>query len=148
LNPSDTAPVTIAMAGYRQPAARLYQNGPWHGGCTIPDGIQGDAVMGQHLNDDDLTDDSPGEALERSSHPDAEVTLFLRIETASGPRTIISSGMPLSAASAIAEALTEAGHYAHYVDQLPQLSLRDHVARRKYERIVGQPSPLTTRKAS
>lgn len=81
------------------------------------------------------------EALERSSHPDAEVTLFLRIETSSGPRTIISSGMPLSAASAIAEALTEAGHYAHYVDQRPQLSLRDHVARRRCGQAFVLPLP-------
>jgi hypothetical protein len=79
------------------------------------------------------------EALVRSSHPDTDVTLFLRIETASGPRTIISSGMPLSAASAIAEALTEAGHYAEYVDQRSQLSMRDHVARKKYEQHFGKP---------
>lgn len=79
------------------------------------------------------------EALERSSHPDTDVTLFLRIETTSGPRTVISSGMPLSAASAIAEALSEAGHYAEYVDQRPQLSLRDRVARKKYEQAFAQP---------
>ncbi|HEY2836156.1 MAG TPA: hypothetical protein VGI89_06260 [Rhizomicrobium sp.] len=100
--------------------------------------------MGQFFKDEDLA----GEMLERSSHPDADVTLFLRIETASGPRTIVSSGMPLSAASAIADALTEAGHYAEYVDQRPQLSMRDRVAQKRYERIIGQPSPLTTRKAS
>src|SRR5262249_28421078 len=116
-------------------AAGPYQKIRWHVRCTIPDGTCTDAVMGQHLNDSDLT----GQALERSSHPDADVTLFLRIETSSGPRTIISSGMPLSAASAIAEALTEAGHYAHYVDQRPQLSMRDHVARKKYEQAFGKP---------
>ena len=86
--------------------------------------------MGQHLEDEEGT-------LERSSHPDTDVTLFLRVETGSGPRTIVASGLPLSAASAIAEALTEAGHYAEYVDQRPQTPMRDRVARRKYEKVFG-----------
>lgn len=94
--------------------------------------------MGQLLNDEHLD----GLALERSSHPDTEVTLFLRIETGSGPRTIVTSGLALSAASAIADALTEAGHYAEYVDQRPQLSMHDRVMRKKYERLASQASPL------
>ena len=92
----------------------------------------------EHLLDDDLDDT----ALARSSHPDTEVTLFLRIETGSGPRTIVTSGLALSAASAIAEALTEAGHYAEYVDQRPQLSMHDRVMQKKYERMVAQTTPL------
>jgi hypothetical protein len=80
--------------------------------------------MGQLLEDENM-------ARERSSHPDTDVTLFLRIETVAGPRTIVASGLPLSAASAIAEALSEAGHYAEYVDQRPQLSLRDRVAQKQ-----------------
>jgi len=80
--------------------------------------------------------------LDRASHPDTEVTLFLRIETVAGPRTIVASGMALSAASEIAEALTEAGHYAEYVDQRPQIAMRDRVARRRYEMSFGAPSPL------
>ena len=95
--------------------------------------------MGQLLEDENM-------ARERSSHPDTDVTLFLRIETGAGPRTIISSGMPLSAASAIAEALSEAGHYAEYVDQRPQLSMRDRVAQKKYEQAFGR--PLAALKAS
>lgn len=86
--------------------------------------------MGQRFNDEEGT-------LERSSHPDTDVTLFLRVETSSGPRTIIASGLPLSAASAIADALTEAGHYAEYVDQRPQTPMSERVARKKYEKMFG-----------
>ena len=89
-----------------------------------------------------LKDEHDDDALERSSHPDTGVTLFLRIETVAGPRTIVTSGLALSAASAIAEALTEAGHYAEYVDQRPQLPMHERVAQKKYERAFGQPSPL------
>ena len=89
-----------------------------------------------------------GQIVERSSHPDTEVTLFLRIETEAGPRTIITSGLALSAASAIADALTEAGHYAEYVDQRPQVAMRERVARKRYEDAFGLPSPLAPRKAS
>lgn len=88
--------------------------------------------MGQLLKDEDM-------ARERSSHPETDVTLFLRIETVAGPRTIVTSGLALSAASAIAEALSEAGHYAEYVDQRPQLSMRDRVAQRKYEQEFAPP---------
>ena len=99
--------------------------------------------MGQLLEDQILKTVT----VERSSHPDTDVTLFLRIETVAGPRTIVASGLPLSAASAIAEALTEAGHYAEYVDQRPQLSMRDHVARKKYEQAFGKPlAALGTRR--
>ena len=90
--------------------------------------------MGQHLDHETPLGDGP---LERSTHPDTEVTLFLRIETEAGPRTIITSGLPLSAASAIADALTEAGHYAEYVDQRPQIALRERMARKKYEHAFG-----------
>ena len=93
--------------------------------------------MGQFVNHEEDDD-----ALERSSHPNTDVTLFLRIETGAGPRTIITSSLPLSAASAIAEALTEAGHYAEYVEQRPQLPMRERVARKRYEDAVGEPSPL------
>ena len=75
----------------------------------------------------------------RSSHPDTGVTLFLRIETGSGPRTIIASGLPLSAASEIAEALTEAGHYAEYVDQRPQQPMHERVAQKRYELAFAKP---------
>ena len=87
--------------------------------------------MGQHFKDEKT-------GLERSSHPDTDVTLFLRIETGGGPRTIIASGLPLSAASQIAEALSEAGHYAEYVDLRPQQPMRERVAQRKYEQAFGQ----------
>jgi hypothetical protein len=93
--------------------------------------------MGQLLKDEDMP-------RERSSHPDTDVTLFLRIETGAGPRTIVTSGLALSAASAIAEALSDAGHYAEYVDQRPQLSMRDRVAQKKYEQAFGKPSPLVS----
>jgi hypothetical protein len=78
-------------------------------------------------------DEDQALALERRTQPDARMTLFLRIETIRGPRTIIASGLPLSAASEIAEALTEAGHYAEFVDQRPQVTMADRVARLKYD---------------
>jgi hypothetical protein len=80
--------------------------------------------------------------MERNSHPDTGVTLFLRIETVAGPRTIVASGLPLSAASAIAEALTEAGHYAEYVEQRPQIAVREWVALRQQELAPPQATPL------
>ena len=86
--------------------------------------------MGQPLKDEKRV-------FERSTHPDTDVTLFLRIETSGGPRTIVASGLPLSAASQIAEALNEAGHYAEYVDLRPQTPMIDRVARRKYEQAFG-----------
>ena len=85
--------------------------------------------------------------LERNSHPDTGVTLFLRIETVSGPRTIVASGLPLSAASAIAEALTEAGHYAEYVEQRPQIAIREWVALRQQEQALPQVAPLAALRA-
>jgi hypothetical protein len=55
--------------------------------------------------------------LERSTVPDAPMSLFMRIQTADGPRTMIASGVTVAAASQISEALAQAGHYAEFVDQ-------------------------------
>jgi hypothetical protein len=55
--------------------------------------------------------------LERSTVPDAPMSLFMRIQTADGPRTMIASGVTVAAASQISEALALAGHYAEFVDQ-------------------------------
>ena len=70
---------------------------------------------------------------ERSTFRDAPMTLFLRIETERGPRTVIASGLSLEAASDIADAITEAGHYAEFVDECPHESLADLLSRRKFE---------------
>ena len=86
--------------------------------------------------------------LERSTAPDAPMSLFMRIQTVDGPRTAVASGVTLAAASQIAEALAQAGHYAEFVDQcagkdtvpervrrkrleqLPKLHMLDRSARR------------------
>ena len=55
--------------------------------------------------------------LERSTVPDAPMSLFMRIQTVDGPRTVVASGVTVAAASQISEALAQAGHYAEFVDQ-------------------------------
>jgi hypothetical protein len=86
--------------------------------------------------------------LERSTVPGAPMSLFMRIQTADGPRTVIASGVTVAAASQISEVLAMAGHYAEFVDQcvtrdtvpervrrerlekLPKLHMLDRTARR------------------
>ncbi|HKD46463.1 MAG TPA: hypothetical protein VKB67_02135 [Rhizomicrobium sp.] len=58
-----------------------------------------------------------GPLLERSTAPDAPMTLFVRIQTRSGPHTIVASGITLAAASQISEAMELAGHHAEFVNQ-------------------------------
>src|SRR5579871_6864193 len=96
--PGPGAGVTALTRGERRPAT--CQSLAWHGGCKFCLVGKRHTAMGQYLKDEET-------GLERSSHPDTDVTLFLRIETGGGPRTIIASGLPLSAASEIAEALSE-----------------------------------------
>ncbi|HUO01701.1 MAG TPA: hypothetical protein VMU31_02905 [Rhizomicrobium sp.] len=86
--------------------------------------------------------------LERSTVPDAPMSLFMRIQTVDGPRTVVASGVTVAAASLISEALAQAGHYAEFVDQcatkdtvpervrrnrlenLPKVHMLDRTARR------------------
>ena len=79
---------------------------------------------------------------ERSTFPGAPMTLFLRIETERGPRTVIASGLSLEAASDIADAIAEAGHYAEFVDECPHESLADLLSRKKYEADFEAAQPL------
>jgi len=55
--------------------------------------------------------------VERSTAPDAPMTLFVRIQTRNGPHTIVASGITLAAASQISEAMELAGHHAEFVNQ-------------------------------
>jgi hypothetical protein len=66
----------------------------------------------------------------RSTSPDARMNLLLRFETASGPRTIVAPGISLAMASEIAQAMSEAGHFADFVDHLPSMSVKGHLERR------------------
>jgi hypothetical protein len=70
---------------------------------------------------------APAQELERSTSPCAPMSLILRFETEAGPRTVIASGIPLAHASDIAWEMEKAGHYAQFVDQLPNLSIGERV---------------------
>lgn len=74
--------------------------------------------------------------LERSTQPDALMSLFMRVQTIDGPRTVIASNVTVAAASRISEALALAGHYAEFVDQCSRReSIPELVVRRKRERL-------------
>lgn len=72
--------------------------------------------------------------LERSTQPEARMTLFLRIQTERGPRTLISSGVPLAVASEIVQEITAAGHFAAFVDECPQIPVAERLNRRGHKR--------------
>jgi hypothetical protein len=72
--------------------------------------------------------------LERRSQPEALMTLFLRIQTERGPRTVISSGVTLEVASEIAQEMAAAGHFAAFVDQFPQFPMAERLSGRKYKK--------------
>jgi hypothetical protein len=69
----------------------------------------------------------------RSTAPDARMNLLLRFETANGPRTIVAPGISLATASEIAFVMSQAGHFAEFVDWLPVVSIEERVKRRKVE---------------
>lgn len=72
--------------------------------------------------------------LERSTTPDALMSLFMRIQTVEGPRTLIASGITVATASRISEALALSGHYAEFVDQCSNReTVVEHVQRNKRE---------------
>src|SRR4051812_43418647 len=52
-----------------------------------------------------------------STSPEAQMELLLRFDTANGPRTIVASGVSLSVASEITQAMIQAGHFADFRDQ-------------------------------
>lgn len=73
--------------------------------------------------------------LERSTAPDAPMTLFMRIQTEDGPRTVIAPHVSLAMASQISESLAAAGHYAEFVDQCASReNIPERLLRKKLER--------------
>ena len=78
--------------------------------------------------------------IERSTAPDAPMTLFVRVQTRNGPHTIVASGITLAAASQISEAMELAGHHAEFVDQCAATStIPQRVGRKDLERRLTSP---------
>jgi len=78
--------------------------------------------------------------LERSTLPDAPMTLFLRIQTRNGPHTVIASGVTLAAASQISEAMELAGHHVEFVDQCAATrTIPQRVRRKELEQKLRAP---------
>ena len=74
--------------------------------------------------------------LERSTQPDAPMSLFIRIQTFNGPRTVIASGVTVASAVLIGEALAQAGHHVEFVDQCANRdTVRERVLRKKLEKL-------------
>ena len=72
--------------------------------------------------------------LERSTAPDAPMRLFMRIQTANGPRTVIASGVTVKTATEISESLMLEGHYAEFVDECVRRdTVSERVRRRRLE---------------
>jgi hypothetical protein len=73
--------------------------------------------------------------LERSTAPDAPMTLFMRIQTEDGPRTVIAPHVSLAMAAQISESLAAAGHYAQFVDQCAyKENIAERLLRKNLER--------------
>jgi putative SOS response-associated peptidase YedK len=68
---------------------------------------------------------------ERSTDPTALMNLFLRFQTANGPRTVIAPAVPLKLASEIAETVISVGQYAEYIDRYVTLPIADRLTRLK-----------------
>jgi hypothetical protein len=74
--------------------------------------------------------------LERSTAPDALMSLFIRIQTFNGPRTVIASGVTVASAGLIGEVLAQAGHHVEFVDQSTSRdTVRERVLRKKLEKL-------------
>ena len=74
--------------------------------------------------------------LERSTAPDAPMSLFIRVQTFNGPRTVIASGVTVASAVLIGEALAQAGHHVEFVDQSTnRYTVRERVLRKKLEKL-------------
>jgi hypothetical protein len=66
----------------------------------------------------------------RGTSPYARTNLLLRFETPNGPRTIVAPGISLAIAYEIANAMTEAGHFAELVEPGPTVSIAERMRRR------------------
>lgn len=83
---------------------------------------------------------------DRSTAPDAPMTLFMRIQTENGPRTVVASDITLAAASQISEALVLAGHYAQFVDQCSTAGTVAERVRRKMEALPSDEPARASRR--
>ncbi|HEX3756515.1 MAG TPA: hypothetical protein VHV26_15700 [Rhizomicrobium sp.] len=77
---------------------------------------------------------APDPDYHRSTAPDARMNLLLRFDTPLGPRTIVTSGIPLTFASEITAAMIRSGQYAEFIDQCQPLTVAERVKRKKMER--------------
>jgi hypothetical protein len=69
--------------------------------------------------------------LDRTTSPQAPMSLILRFATEAGPRSVIASGVPLGVASEIVREMARAGHYAEFVDQYLTVPMTDRIKRCK-----------------
>jgi hypothetical protein len=83
----------------------------------------------------------------RSTDPQALMDVLLRFETAFGPRTIVAPGVSLAMASEIAFVMSQAGHFAEFVDHIPSVSVHEHVKRRKAQARTSEVVSLKWAKA-
>ncbi len=67
---------------------------------------------------------------QRGTSPYARTNLLLRFETPNGPRTVVAPGISLAIAHEIANAMTEAGHFAELVEPGPTISIAERMRRR------------------
>jgi hypothetical protein len=90
-------------------------------------------LLSRKLNKSESRSELP--AFERSIALDAPTTLFMCIQTADGPRTVIASNVSLAAATQISKSLAAAGHYAEFVDQYgSRENIRERLLRQRLER--------------
>lgn len=62
-------------------------------------------------------------------NPAATATLFMRLETPSGPRTIVTSDLSVRDASLVAHVLNAAGQYAIVHEEIAPCSMRGMMAK-------------------
>lgn len=63
------------------------------------------------------------------------MTLFMCIQTAEGPRTVIAPYVTLATAAQISKSLAAAGHYAEFVNQCgSRENIRERLLRKRLER--------------
>ena len=86
------------------------------------------------LRGEDTPAVAPDPDYHRSTAPDAKMNLLMRFDTALGPRTVITSGVPLALASEITATMIRNGQYAEFIDQCQLLSVAERVKRKKSEK--------------
>ncbi len=61
--------------------------------------------------------------IDRTTNPDAMVTLLMRFETPFGPRTIVANGLPVKDASLVADVINSGGNYAEFIQERARFPL-------------------------